>query len=102
MLAKTAVQKQCSTIMAQSSRKAWFGLEGTPSSLRTSETGYGAVVADLVRQAAELFDEIEEQARGAETRAESLIRRLHSAEARSEEVERTGQRENLRGSRFKT
>ena len=78
--------------MAQSNRKAWFGLEATPSSLRTSETGYGAVVADLVRQAAELFDEIEEQARGAETRAESLIRRLHSAEARSDEVEQVSER----------
>ena len=54
-----------------------------------SETGYGTVVLDLVHQAAELFSEIEEQARGAETRAESLLQRLHSADARIEEAEQS-------------
>ena len=79
--------KTTQTLMAQSNRKIRFGLGGTPSSPRRSEMGYSAVVVDLVHQAAELFGEIEEQARGAETRAESLLRRLHFAEARIEEAE---------------
>jgi chromosome segregation ATPase len=77
--------------MAQSNRKARFGLGDAPSPLRRSETGYGTVVLDLVHQAAELFSEIEEQARGAETRAESLLQKLHSAEARIEAVEQSRQ-----------
>ena len=75
--------------MAQSNRKARFGLEGSLSPLRKSETGYGTVVLDLVYQAADLFSEIEEQARGAETRAESLLQKLHSAEARIEAAEQS-------------
>jgi hypothetical protein len=47
------------------------------------------MVLDLVHQAADLFSEIEEQARGAETRAESLLQRLHSAEARIEAAEQS-------------
>ena len=70
--------------MAQSNRKATFGLEVAPDAHR-----YGAAVLDLVHHAAELFSEIEEQARGAETRAQSLLRKLHSAEARIEAVERS-------------
>ena len=75
--------------MAQSNRKARFGLGDTQSSLHRSEAGHGAVVLDLVCQAADLFSEIEEQARGAEMRAESLLQRLHSAEARIEAVEQS-------------
>jgi hypothetical protein len=75
--------------MAQSNHKARFGFEGVPSPLRRSETGYGTVVLDLVHQAAELFSEVEEQARGAETRAEWLLQRLHSSEARIEAAEQS-------------
>ncbi|WP_198030236.1 hypothetical protein [Bradyrhizobium sp. Tv2a-2] len=47
------------------------------------------MVLDLVHQAADLFSEIEEQARGAETLAESLLQKLHSAEARIEAAEQS-------------
>ncbi len=66
--------------MAQSNRKPRFGLWGVQN---------GTAVLDLVHQAAELFSQIEEQARGAETRAESLLHKLHSAEARIEAVEQS-------------
>ena len=75
--------------MSQPNRKARFGFEGALTSLHRSETGYGTVVLDLVHQAAELFSEIEERARGAETHAESLLQRLHSAEARIEAAEQS-------------
>ncbi len=66
--------------MAQSNRKARFAFGGAQ---------YGTAVLDLVHQAADLFSQIEEQARGAETRAESLLHKLHSAEVRIEAVEQS-------------
>jgi hypothetical protein len=75
--------------MAQSNRNAGFGLVGAASPLRRSGTGYGTVVLELVHQAADLFSEIEDQARGAETRAESLLQKLHSAEARINAAEQS-------------
>jgi hypothetical protein len=66
--------------MAQSNMKARIVLGGAQ---------YGTAVLDLVHQAADLFSQIEEQARGAETRAESLLHKLHSAEVRIEAVEQS-------------
>jgi hypothetical protein len=82
MLAKVQSEKH-STMMAQ------VGLGDVPSPFRASNTGQGTEVLDLVRRAAELFSEIEEQAREAETRAESVLQKLHSAEARIEVAEQS-------------
>jgi hypothetical protein len=76
-------------MMGQSNRKARVGLGDLPSPFRASNIGQGAVVLDLVHRAAELFSEIEEQAREAETRAESSLQKLHSAEARIEVAEQS-------------
>jgi len=72
--------------------------DSVPRSIRSSEQDYGAKVLDLVHQAAELFRNMEDQAREVEARAESMRRsaaeKLKHAERRIESAERA-QREIL-------
>jgi hypothetical protein len=71
---------------------------GALTSFHRSETGYSTVVPDLVYQAAELFSQIEEQARGAETRAESLLKATFRRS--SDRGSGTVSARDLRGGRF--
>ena len=48
--------------------------DSVPRSIRSSEQDCGAKVLDLVQQAAELFRNMEDQAREVEARAESMRR----------------------------
>lgn len=79
--------------MAQLNRRTNTGFESVPTSVRPSVPNCGSAALDLVYQAAELFNEIEERARETEARAEALCasaaQKLRSAEARAEVAERS-------------
>ena len=74
--------------MAQLSRSSKAGFENVVAFVRPSEPNCGSAALNLVYQAAELFNEIEERARETEARAKTLCasaaQRLRSAEARAE------------------